>query len=645
MNSKLSRAILALLIGISFPIFTSTQVVSAAPAVSGVLGDSCYEKNIDLSNEKNKYLSGLILEVITEAIPIAGICFPSLNNPTIFIWSKDTNEKPVYTLAPRMIAFGRDCPGTKEKPCLVPKLTTPQDLIDQAFLVKYPDTEWMVNPDGKSGIWRSKTYEDKITKAIYIDPNTTADTEDTAQGGLQGVKDVSSKILLIGLAAFASLSTSSAMPPSQSGPTQNQPSSPEAPELIRARKERRFATTGRFGRFFLGSVISMDRWSFFTLKLPTLIRRVGKISAPAATSIGDADYLRAVLGIFSMLIYPLAIVIGVFQSHNIDPNTNLMPEKNWIIAALILACFDSLAGAISASTFITLTVISNLDNCPQDKWRYIATLIMIFIINTGPSLFAGALRRFDGIHTHRKGKWERLVDYSLSPIVTAWVVWKALELLPKIIYQDEKKWRGSSTWPGEIINIAIIVFVCIFIRYFIEGYVAKHFADRINEIVTESAPLNKWPKIASYIRRGVWVSLIAYILLVRVEKPVPYASIWVLFFLVILPAIFLYFGIKPKEKFAKFNIIGTPRLAILLGTGLALNAIFTDISISSKVWFFICLSFAPILYFNLMEGLTESKFKTPAYFYETRSGRFIYRLSSILLFIFILKIMHDQVCK
>ena len=41
MGNKISRVVVALLIGISFPVITGNQVVSAAPAVSGVLGDSC----------------------------------------------------------------------------------------------------------------------------------------------------------------------------------------------------------------------------------------------------------------------------------------------------------------------------------------------------------------------------------------------------------------------------------------------------------------------------------------------------------------------------------------------------------------------------------------------------------------------------
>jgi hypothetical protein len=260
-----------------------------------------------------------------------------------------------------------------------------------------------------------------------------------------------------------------------------------------------------------------------------------------------------------------------------------------------------------------------------------ATLAIIFIITTGPGLFAGALRRFDGIHTHRSGKWERFVDYALSPIVTAWVVWKGLELLPKIIDENIPNWSVG------IQIIAAIIFVCIFVRYSLEGYVAKHFADRINEIVAESVPIDKRQKIRVLIFKAIGISVIAYVLLVEVAKELTIGSILILFFLLLTPALVLAFGIKPIDKISKFNITGTPRLAILLCAGLVIVA-----SPGAKGVQFITIAFTPVLYFIFMEALAGSNLKMPAYFFQTRMGRFLYRFSSVLLYILILGIMLDQ---
>ena len=618
------RVILVLLIGISFPVFTGNQIVSAAP-VAGVLGDSCV----------TPYMAGVIAADSTLTTEIAGVCFPSLNNPDVYIWSKDNNQRPAYTLVAGKIAFGRECPNSEANPCLIPRPITPQYLIDEPFVRDYPDTEFDPTVYGvrKFGIWWSKTYFSNIVAANYVAPEAVVDVEDAAQVGGPITTQAVSSTLLIGLAAAVSLT--SAAGSSSNQPSPNRPESPDAPELLRARKERRFATTNKVGRFFQGSVISMDRWSFFTAKMPALIRWFGKRSAVIATSIGDADYLRAVLGIFSLLIYPAAIVIGALEANSLVGESSPIPVARWLLIAIVIGCFDSLAGAISALTFGLLTVTANLGNTSIDWLTFLGTLVFIFMLSTGPALFAGAFRRFDGVHTNRKGRWERLVDYALSPIVTAWVILKGLELIPKISEIE------ILNWEEDIKNIAKIVFISILIRYFLEGFVAKQFTERINEIVTESIPMQRLPHIALHIRKGIWISLTAYLLLV--PEPISANTMLLIFFILLLPAVILYFGIKPVDKIAKFNFIGTPRLVFFIGIGLALNSIFASKSVNSNVGLYIFIAFAPILYFNLMEALTESHLKSPAYFYQTRNGKLLYRAGSVALYIFILYTINSQV--
>jgi len=624
MSSTLSRAILALLIGISFPIFTSTQVVSAAP-VAGVLGDSCV----------TPYMAGVIAADSTLTTEIAGVCFPSLNIPQVYIWSKDNNQTAAYTVVAGKIAFGRECPSTVDKPCSIPDPITAQYLIDEPFVRDYSDTEYdpKLYGDRKFGIWWSKTYFSNIVAANYVAPEAIAATAEPMQVGGPISSQAVSSTLLIGLAAAVSLT--SAAGSSSNQPSPNRPESPDAPELLRARKERRFATTNKVGRFFQGSVISMDRWAFFTAKMPALIRWFGKRSAVIATSIGDADYLRAVLGIFSLLIYPVAIIIGALEYISRAQKTSPIPGITWLVIAIIIGCFDSLAGAISAITFALLVVLPKLRDASIDWPTFIGTLGFIYILSTGPALFAGALRRFDGVHTNRKGKWERLVDYALSPIVTAWVIWKGLELIPKISKIEPLNWEA------DIKNIAVIVFISILIRYFLEGFVAKQFTERINEIVTESIPMQRLPHIALHFRKGIWISLTAYLLLV--PEPISTNTMLLIFFILLLPALTLYFRKESVDKIAKFNFIGTPRLVFFIGIGLALNSIFDSKSVDSNLGLYIFIAFAPILYFNLMEALTESHLKSPAYFYQTRNGKLLYRAGSVALYVFILYTINSQV--
>ena len=634
MGNKLSRTVVALLIGLSFPIFTGNQVVNAAP-VSGVLGESCIMF----------FQSRVIAADSTSTTEIAGVCFPSLNNPDIFIWSKDNNKIPAYTLVvdnDNKIAFGRNCVIINENDCSIPDPKPSEYLEAEPFVRAYPDTKYY--PDDKNesrsantfgGLWFSETYISNIVRANYVAPEAVADVEDTIQVGGPMSSQVVSSTLLIGLAAAVSLTSAAGSPPPPPSPNRPEsPEAPEAPELLRARKERRFTITNQLSRFFQGSVISMDRWEFFTAKMPTLIRWAGKRSAVVATSIGDADYLRAVMGIFSLLIYPVAIIIGALEANSLGKETSPIPEISWLVIAIIIGCFDSLAGAISAITFALIAVLPKLLDAGIDWPTFIGGIIIVYILSTGPALFAGALRRFDGVHTSRKGKWERLVDYALSPIVTAWIVWKGLELLPKISEPE------SPYWSIDIRNIGIIVFFCICLRYFLEGFVAKNFAERINEIVTESIPMQRLSHIRAHIFKAMLVSFIASLLLV--PETVSIEIMLLIFLILLLPAATHAFGFRSVDRFAKFNIIGTPRLVFLICTGLALNSIIDSKSENTNLGPYIFIAFAPILYFNLMEALTESHLKSPAYFYQTRNGKLLYGLGSVLIYIFILSQIYQQ---
>jgi hypothetical protein len=164
-------------------------------------------------------------------------------------------------------------------------------------------------------------------------------------------------------------------------------------------------------------------------------------------------------------------------------------------------------------------------------------------------------------------------------------------------------------------------------RYSAEGFTAKHFAHRINEIVTETVQVPKWSKIFQYVRKGAWTWLLASVFLGSKEL-----STWLLVGLVVLPGLALILRIQPSARFEKFNISGTPRLGMMVVIGLILTSAIGDSKSDMLNIKVLVLALAPVLYFSIMEALTESSFKAPAYFYKTSTGRILYRSASIVLF-------------
>jgi len=581
------------------------------------------------------------------------ICYESSDIPSTLIWTEDQNSegtnsegkptKAAYEYPRGKVAFGRpldeSVTAKTATETFINDKCTP-DPNQEPFVRDFPDTEC----DREKKVWWSDTYAESII-AIYTPPKGTqspksfpsmskANEGDNPKGLLADTSKEFVKSFILAAASYFGITTSASLaasvPPNSqrpiNSPGPNNPNPSNVPEVmeLRSRRERKFGSGKGMRGFFTGPVISLDKWSFFTVKVPRFIRRIGKFSPPASTIFGDADYLRASIGAFSLVLYPVALCLGIVEYLGTDSTDSTYPIASieFLILGLILGCFDALAGAISAITFGFLITLDPLGNSMAMPWQqHYTILICIFILTTGPALFAGAMRRFDGVHTNRKGRWERLVDYVLSPVVTAWVIWKVLEALPIIARKPDAISDGTCKL------IAAISWALIIMRYSSEGFTAKHFAHRINEIVTETVQVPKWSKICQYVRKGAWTWLLASVFLGSKEL-----STWLLVGLVVLPGLALILRIQPSARFEKFNISGTPRLGMMVVIGLILTSAIGDSKSDMLNIKVLVLALAPVLYFSIMEALTESSFKAPAYFYKTNFGRILYRSASIVLF-------------
>ena len=600
------RATIGGILAIAVALFSSLFLASVSgAAIANAIGTQCLDQYLSATN---------VLDLDNNAV-VNATCFPSKNDSSKFVWSVDSNIKLSSQYPPTpAISFGRTGPS------VCPTRITADN---EPFVQDFGDTTCRTDNVLGGTIWWSQNYADSITAATYVQPVIVDETDENIPVAPAEIKDPSiadfsiTKVTSLGLAIGAYLGVSlSATAMLQSGlpvPAQNAPQV-EKVELL-GRKERKFSLASRPTKL-LRSLFTLDGWSFFTQKVPRLIRRVGQFSTPTATILGDADYLRASIGSFSFLLYPLGIILG-FKSFVVD---NHLPTALGLTLMIVLGCIDSLAGAMSAATFSALVIFS--DNTVQTRELYVS-LIVIFTLATGPALFAGALRRFDGVHTKRKGRWERMVDYALSPLLTAWIVWKVVDALAVRLESAEIE--------DYALQIALVTGVIIALRYFLEAFVAKHFTGRINEIVAETVPMGKWFQVTQYFRKGAWAWLFAGLFFGYIST-----ATLVLIGLVILPGLLKALGAKPSERFTRLNVIGAPRLAIISSIGLALTFFASSTSNRSLNLLYLILGLTPVLFFSAMEALSESHITAQPFFYETQKGRYLYRLGAIALYLLIL---------
>jgi hypothetical protein len=184
----------------------------------------------------------------------------------------------------------------------------------EPFVRDFPDTKC----DLEKKVWWSDTYAKKIIDADFIPPtptpspkpNLSPEPPPSEPKGDEPIFATASKEFvkssILAAATYLAITTSAVLTASIPVPSQNPANSPgsnnsnpsNVPEVmeLRSRRERKFGTGKGMRGFFTGPVISMDKWSFFTVKVPRFIRRIGKFSPPASTIFGDADYLRASIG-------------------------------------------------------------------------------------------------------------------------------------------------------------------------------------------------------------------------------------------------------------------------------------------------------------------------------------------------------------
>lgn len=145
--------------------------------------------------------------------------------------------------------------------------------------------------------------------------------------------------------------------------------------------------------------------------------RISSFSPILARVFIDGQYLRAIFGSVSVLIYPIAITLGFVSLF--DVGAQAMPP-HWSLLVLVMAVgvIDSLAGFIAASIFFIGVFVSG------NMWgrNQLLTSIGILAISFAPALLASAFRPLRRHVQTQAEKWERATDYALVVLLTGWTV-------------------------------------------------------------------------------------------------------------------------------------------------------------------------------------------------------------------------------
>lgn len=262
--------------------------------------------------------------------------------------------------------------------------------------------------------------------------------------------------------------------------------------------------------------------------------RISVASPLASRVLSDANYLRATLQHFALLIYPVAIVFGFFAARSVNFQA-LPPSFTFMIAILALGIFDSFAGLVTVLTFGVLSIVTgHVENLSS-----FLTLVGIALVGFSPVLLASVFRPLRRSTTDFTSYWERITDYLVASVLTGWVVKQIIVGLAGL---------SGLQLPITIHAhfLGILAGVLILVRYGLEDFVSYLYPARIQAIEPEYKDQSK---SISYLS----IAMKIFVFLLIAEPFFGYtASLWIGLAIFTIPMILALF----ESHFSKSKAIG-----------------------------------------------------------------------------------------
>ncbi|HEX4363011.1 MAG TPA: hypothetical protein VHZ75_00560 [Solirubrobacteraceae bacterium] len=199
--------------------------------------------------------------------------------------------------------------------------------------------------------------------------------------------------------------------------------------------------------------------------------RLAMLSAVLGRVSVDGDYLRAMFGSLTLLLYPAAVGLGVVAASSAHDSA-LPPSFAWFVAILALSIFDAMAGYVAGLSFAAVVILSGgVTDSPA-----IRELFGIVLVWFAVPLAAGAVRPLRrNTRPTASGLWDRGADFVLAGLFAGWVTAEMVEQLSLLSGYElplaEQKW-----------TISLVVLGVLGVRLAAETTAAHHYPDRLAAI-------------------------------------------------------------------------------------------------------------------------------------------------------------------
>lgn len=215
---------------------------------------------------------------------------------------------------------------------------------------------------------------------------------------------------------------------------------------------------------------ALDRMSY---ELPT---RVVKRSPLIARIFADGAYIRALLGVWWLILPVLGATIGVLAA--IDTSyLVVMPSLSLMVAIIVLGIADAFAGFIAMSLFAAV-VAANGGFTSSDSVR---GMLGLWVLAFAVPLTASAVRPFRRLVKEKPGVWERTTDVVLIALFGAWAAGAMFSALPGL---TGIKTEGAD----EIDLVRLAALIALIVRFGFENLARIFAPKRLTIIENQSLP-------------------------------------------------------------------------------------------------------------------------------------------------------------
>ena len=351
-------------------------------------------------------------------------------------------------------------------------------------------------------------------------------------------------------------------------------------------------------------------------KFIALSNWTNRFSPLLTRTIQDGNSLRAAIGSWTIPLLPISLGLGISASLDVSGNA-LPPAIGIILAIMTVAIFDAFAGFIAGFIYFASTLVTgHLSTRPE-----ILTTLGVMVFFFAPALLASSFRPLRRKIENRDDLWERLTDLALGTVLTYWVITKMVGAMNGLARLE----LPISSHASEIGIYAASLLVA---RFIFEESVSRLYPVRLEILHVEIKEPDIYQKIIS-----LEFKIFFFVMLARpfVGYNLQLLLGAIIFAIPAITGLALEDGLPKKKLYLPKGALKTIVMIFVMAyVSKLIEGAFAHPETFLK-WNFVVMAL-PGFALHYLDAITDSPGQE---WRETRSGRVLYRVGGIAVFILI----------